>query len=84
MSPYKFLLDRLQLLEQRMKVLEDARGIDRDQTILAMQEMSKTIGMMMAQLLPILNERRIIDKAMKEAAIERMFEIVAKTQKYPM
>jgi len=67
-----------------MKVLENARGMDRDQTILAMKEMSKTIGMMMAQLLPILNERRIIDKAMKEAAIERMFEIVAKTQKYPM
>lgn len=65
-------------------MLEGARGRDCDQTILAMQEMSKTIGMMMAQLLPIMNEREMIRKARLEATIEQVFEVVKKTQKYPM
>jgi len=84
MDKLDFLIERLKLLEQRMTMLEQARGVDREATILAMKEMSRTIGMMMAQLLPIVNEREMIRKARQEAAIEAVFEVVKKTQKYPM
>ena len=84
MDSFDFILEKLRLLEQRMLTLENTVGGNQSLTMITMEEMSKTIGLMMAQLLPIINERRMIDKAMKEAAIERLFEIVAKTQKYPM
>jgi len=84
MSDIRQLLDRIQLLEQRVKVLEGAKVIDQNATILALQEMSRTIGMMMSQLLPIVDERNKVQAAIKEAVIERMFEAVIKTQKYPM
>lgn len=84
MNPLEFILDKLKQLEGRMTSLENNTTINSNTARLAMEEMSKTIGLMMAQLLPILNERKLIEKAMKEAAIERLFEIVAKTQKYPM
>jgi hypothetical protein len=84
MDKLDFLIERLLLLEQRMTMLEGARGVDRNQTILTMQEMSRTIGMMMAQLLPIINDRRVMKVAIEEAAIEQVFEHVKKTQKYPM
>lgn len=84
MDPLEFILDKLKQLEQRMTALENNTTINNNMTGLAMEEMSKTIGLLMAQLLPIVNERKMFDKAMKEAAIEKLFEIVAKTQKYPM
>lgn len=84
MDKLDFLIERIKLLEQRMTMLEGARGMDRNATILAMQEMSRTIGMMMAELLPIVNDRRIMNKAREDAAIEQVFEHVKKTQKYPM
>ena len=84
MDKIDFLIQRIILLEQRMTMLEGARGMDRDATILAMQEMSRTIGMMMAQLLPILDERQRMKKAVMDATIDQVFEFVKKTQKYPM
>jgi len=84
MDKLDFLIERIQLLEQRMKVLEEVRSTDRSATILTMQEMSRTIGMVVAQLLPILNERQVMKKVMEDATIEQVFEYVKKTQKYPM
>lgn len=84
MDKIDFLIERIKLLEQRMTILEGARGMDRDATILAMQEMSRTIGMMMAQLLPVINEREQRRKIAQEAIIEQVFEFVIKHQKYPM
>lgn len=84
MDKIDFLIERIKLLEQRMMMLEGARGMDRQAVALTMQEMSRTIGMMMASLLPILNERQMIKKARLEATIEQVFEHVKKTQKYPM
>lgn len=84
MNPLEFILDKLKQLEGRMTALENNTTTNHKISGLAMEEMSTTIGLMMAQLLPILNERKLIEKAMKEAAIERLFEVVAKTQKYPM
>lgn len=84
MDKIDFLIEWIRLLEQRMTMLENGRGVDRDQTILAMQEMSRTIGMIWSQLLPIVNEREQTRKAIQEAVIEQVFEVVKKTQKYPM
>jgi len=84
MDKIDFLIQRIILLEQRMKILEDGRGIDRQAAALAMGEMSRTIGMMMAHLLPIVNDREVMRKARQEAIIEQVFEHVKKTQKYPM
>ena len=84
MDKIDFLLQRIVLLEQRMRILEDGRGIDRQAAALAMQEMSRTIGMMMAQLLPVINEREQRRKLAQDAIIEQVFEAVKRTQKYPM
>lgn len=84
MEPLEYILERLKLLEQRMTTLENQAGGNQALTMVAMEEMSKTIGLMMAQLLPIVNERKQFEKAMREVAIEKLFEYVKKTQKYPM
>lgn len=84
MNDHSLLLERIRLLEQRVQLLEGARNIDRNATILAMREMSTTIRMIVAQLAPILGERQMIKKAMEDAAIEQVFEVVKKTQKYLM
>lgn len=84
MDKLDFIIERLRLLEQRMLILEGAKVTDQNATILALQEMSKTIGMMMAQLLPIVSEREQRRKAMQDAVIEQVFECVKRTQKYPM
>ncbi len=84
MDPLEYLLNKISKLEQRLAIMDSKTLINEKATILAMEEITKTVGLMMAQLLPILNERKLIDKAMKEAVLEQLFEHVAKTQKYLM
>ena len=84
MDKLDFLIQRVMLLEQRMTMLEGARGMDRQAVALTMSEMSKTIGMMMAHLLPIVNEREIRRKAIQDATIERAMNFIIKRQKYVM
>ncbi len=84
MDPLEYLLSKISKIEQRITSIENQILKNDKATVLAMEELSKTIGLMMAQLLPIINERKLIDKAMKEAALEQIFEHVAKTQKYLM
>lgn len=84
MDPLEYLLNKLSQIEGRITIIQDQILKNDTRNLLAMEEMSKTIGLMMAQLLPILNERKLVDKAMKEAVLEQLFEHVAKTQKYLM
>jgi len=80
MDKVDFLIQRIILLEQRMTMLEGARGIDRNANLLAMESMSGTIRMIVGQLMPILGERR----AKRDAIIEHIMDLVIKQQKYVM
>ena len=80
MDKLDFLLEKLQLLEQRMKVMEGTLLTDRSATILTMREMSTTISMMMAKLLPIVAER----SARQEMILDQVTDFIVKQQKYVM
>ena len=76
--------ERIRLLEERITALENLVRLTNNATGFALGATSKTIEMITGQLAPILRERRMIERMMKENLYERMFEYVKRTQKYPM